>query len=79
MGYIAPVNNETAVNYESRRAEQAPAVPRVDRVQEAVMTQFQDKNERNDIHHYEETAVMNKRKEIEQELYGIGERLDFQA
>ncbi|SFP80438.1 hypothetical protein [Salibacterium halotolerans] len=79
MGYIAPVNNETAVNYESRRVEQEPAVPRVDRVQKAELTQFHDRNERNGTRYHEETTAMDKRKEIEQELYGLGERLDLQA
>ncbi|MGY4689554.1 hypothetical protein [Salibacterium sp. K-3] len=79
MGYVAPVANEAAVNYGNRKVDQEPAVARLDRVQEALFPALRDEDERNAYRHEEERLLTGKRKEIEQELYGKGEKLDLQA
>ncbi|MFZ4450409.1 hypothetical protein [Salibacterium aidingense] len=79
MGYVAPVKNETAVQYGSRMVENEPAVARVAKVQATELPPIRDEDERNAYRREEEMYLMSKRREIEQKLYGKGKQLDLEA
>ncbi|RSL30805.1 hypothetical protein D7Z54_23710 [Salibacterium salarium] len=76
MGYIAPVNNEAAINYGSRMVENEPAITKVDKIPAMLFPPVREEDERNAYRHEQEMDIMTKRREIEQTLYGKGRQFD---
>ncbi|MDQ0298851.1 hypothetical protein J2S78_001271 [Salibacterium salarium] len=76
MGYIAPVNNEAALNYGNRMVENEPAIAKVDKIPATLFPPVREEDERNAYRHEQEMDVMTKRREIEQTLYGKGRQFD---
>ncbi|SFE74529.1 hypothetical protein [Alteribacillus iranensis] len=75
MGYIPPHVNETALKYGERMLEKGPAIERVERIQQSVI-QRMNRGGKNPYKREEETALMKKRRKIEQRLYGKGRQFD---
>ncbi|SDI27343.1 hypothetical protein [Alteribacillus bidgolensis] len=79
MGYVAPTKNEQAVNYGSRLVENEPSIRKIQPIQPATWQRVSSQDTNSAYQFEEEMKRMNKRREIEQKLYGKGRRFDANA